>query len=57
MMRAQIPRRNMARVIGIAAMPVMVGQMAGPSLGGLILTWLDWHGVSPPRPPSAASPW
>jgi MFS family permease len=33
----------MARVIGVAAMPVMVGQMLGPSLGGLILTWLSWR--------------
>ena len=43
MMMARHAGRHMARVIGIAAMPVMVGQMFGPSLGGLILTWLDWH--------------
>ena len=35
----------MARVIGVAAMPVMIGQMFGPSLGGLILTYLDWHWI------------
>ena len=35
----------MAQVIGVAAMPVMVGQMFGPSLGGLILTYLDWHWI------------
>ena len=45
LMMARHAGRHMARVIGIAAMPVMVGQMAGPSLGGLILTWLDWHWV------------
>jgi MFS family permease len=37
--------RHMARVIGVAAMPVMVGQMLGPSLGGLILTYLDWRWI------------
>ncbi len=45
LMMARHAGRNMARVIGIAAMPVMVGQMVGPSLGGLILTWLDWHWI------------
>ena len=45
LMMARHAGRHMARVIGIAAMPVMVGQMAGPSLGGLILTWLDWHWI------------
>lgn len=43
MMMARHAGRHMARVIGIAAMPVMVGQMLGPSLGGLILTWLSWR--------------
>lgn len=45
LMMARHAGRHMARVIGIAAMPVMIGQMAGPSLGGLILTWLDWHWI------------
>ena len=43
MMMARHAGQHMARVIGIAAMPVMVGQMLGPSLGGLILTWLSWR--------------
>lgn len=43
MMMARHAGRHMARVIGVAAMPVMVGQMLGPSIGGLILTYLDWH--------------
>ncbi len=43
MMMARHAGRHMARVIGVAAMPVMVGQMLGPSLGGLILTYLNWH--------------
>ncbi len=43
MMMARHAGKHMARVIGIAAMPVMVGQMLGPSLGGLILTWLSWR--------------
>ena len=43
MMMARHAGRHMARVIGIAAMPVMVGQMLGPSLGGFILAWLNWR--------------
>lgn len=45
MMMARHAGRHMARVIGVAAMPVMVGQMLGPSIGGLILTYLDWHWI------------
>ena len=45
MMMARHAGRHMARVIGVAAMPVMVGQMLGPSLGGLILSYLDWHWI------------
>jgi EmrB/QacA subfamily drug resistance transporter len=43
MMMARHAGRHMARVIGVAGMPVMIGQMLGPSLGGLILTYLNWH--------------
>lgn len=43
LMMARHAGRHMARVIGTAAMPVMVGQMLGPSLGGLILTWASWR--------------
>jgi MFS family permease len=42
-MMARHAGKHMARVIGIAAIPVMVGQMLGPSLGGLILTYLSWR--------------
>jgi EmrB/QacA subfamily drug resistance transporter len=45
MMMARHAGRHMARVIGVAAMPVMVGQMLGPSLGGLILTYLNWRWI------------
>ena len=45
MMMARHAGRQMARVIGIAAMPVMVGQMFGPSLGGLILSELGWRWI------------
>ncbi len=45
MMMARHAGRHMARVIGVAAMPVMVGQMFGPSLGGLILSHLDWRWI------------
>ena len=45
MMMARHAGRHMARVIGVAAMPVMVGQMFGPSLGGLLLGWLGWRWI------------
>ena len=45
MMMARHAGRHMARMIGMAAMPVMVGQMLGPSLGGLIVTWLGWRWI------------
>jgi EmrB/QacA subfamily drug resistance transporter len=45
MMMARHAGKHMARVIGVAAMPVMVGQMFGPSLGGLILAYLDWRWI------------
>ena len=45
MMMARHAGKHMARVIGIAAMPVMVGQMLGASLGGLLLTYLGWRWI------------
>jgi EmrB/QacA subfamily drug resistance transporter len=45
MMMARHAGRQMARVIGVAAMPVMVGQMFGPSLGGVILGQLGWRWI------------
>lgn len=45
MMMARNAGKHMARVIGVAAMPVMVGQMLGPSLGGAILAHLDWRWI------------
>jgi EmrB/QacA subfamily drug resistance transporter len=45
MMMARHAGRHMARVIGVAAMPVMIGQMLGPSLGGLILSYLSWRWI------------
>jgi EmrB/QacA subfamily drug resistance transporter len=45
MMMARHAGRHMARVIGVAAMPVMIGQMLGPSLGGLILAWASWRWI------------
>ena len=45
MLMARHAGRHMARVIGIAAMPVMVGQMFGPSLSGVILTYLGWRWI------------
>ncbi len=45
MMMARHAGQNMARVIGVAAMPVMVGQMLGPSLGGVILAYCDWRWI------------
>ncbi len=45
MMMARHAGRHMARVIGVAAMPVMVGQMLGPTLGGLLLGHLGWRAI------------
>lgn len=45
MMMARHAGRHMARVIGVAAMPVMVGGMLGPSLGGVILGYLGWRWI------------
>lgn len=45
MMMARHAGRHMARIIGVAAMPVMVGQMFGPSLGGVILGLLGWRWI------------
>ena len=45
MMMARHAGPHMARVIGIAAMPVMVGQMLGPSLGGFILAFSSWQWI------------
>jgi EmrB/QacA subfamily drug resistance transporter len=45
MMMARHAGRHMARVIGVAAMPVMVGGMFGPSLGGVILGQLGWRWI------------
>ncbi len=42
MMMARHAGRHMARVIGVAAMPVMVGQMLGPTMGGLIVSHWGW---------------
>jgi MFS family permease len=45
MMMARHAGRHMARVIGVAAMPIIVGQMFGPSLGGVILGQLGWRWI------------
>jgi EmrB/QacA subfamily drug resistance transporter len=45
MMMARHAGRHMARVIGVAAMPVIIGQMFGPSLGGVILGQLGWRWI------------
>src|SRR3984885_3457081 len=45
MMMARHAGRHMARVIGGAPMPVIIGQMFGPSLGGVILGELGWRWI------------
>lgn len=45
MMMARHAGRHMARVIGVAAMPVMVGQMLGPILGGFLLSHFGWRWI------------
>lgn len=43
MLMARHAGRFMARVMGITAMPVMIGQTLGPTLGGLILVYGSWR--------------
>jgi EmrB/QacA subfamily drug resistance transporter len=45
MMMARHAGRHMARVIGVAAMPIIMGTMLGPSLGGVILGVLGWRWI------------
>lgn len=45
MMMARHAGHHMARVIGVAAMPVMIGQMLGPSLGGFLLSQFGWRAI------------
>jgi EmrB/QacA subfamily drug resistance transporter len=42
MMMARTAGRHMARVMGIAVMPVMIGPILGPTLAGLILQHAGW---------------
>ncbi|WP_454691683.1 DHA2 family efflux MFS transporter permease subunit [Achromobacter aloeverae] len=45
MMMARTAGRNMARVMGIAVMPVMIGPILGPTLAGLILQHAGWQWI------------
>jgi EmrB/QacA subfamily drug resistance transporter len=42
MMMARTAGRHMARVMGVAVMPVMIGPILGPTLAGLILQHAGW---------------
>ncbi|TCV91311.1 EmrB/QacA subfamily drug resistance transporter [Luteibacter rhizovicinus] len=43
MMLARIAGRNLARVMGIAVMPVLIGPILGPALAGFVLQHAGWR--------------
>lgn len=43
MMMARVAGRNMARVIGYAAVPVLLGPILGPTIAGALLQYASWR--------------
>ncbi len=43
MMMARVAGRNMAQVVGLAAMPVLLAPILGPVLAGAILQYASWR--------------
>ena len=43
MMMARAAGRQMARVMGYASLPIMLGPLLGPVLAGTILQYANWH--------------
>ncbi len=43
MMMARVAGKNMARIIGYAAVPVMLGPILGPVIAGAILQYASWR--------------
>jgi EmrB/QacA subfamily drug resistance transporter len=40
-----VERRHMVSAVTLMFVPVLLGTMAGPPLGGLIVQYLDWHWI------------
>ncbi|MFD5225761.1 MDR family MFS transporter [Microbacterium sp. NPDC058342] len=42
----QVPAgASLGRLMAMVSLPAALGPILGPTLGGLILTWLDWHWI------------
>ncbi|MFC7789526.1 MDR family MFS transporter [Microbacterium sp. MAHUQ-60] len=42
----QVPAgASLGRLMAMVSLPAALGPIIGPSLGGFILTWLDWHWI------------
>ncbi|WP_298867209.1 MDR family MFS transporter [uncultured Microbacterium sp.] len=39
------PGAALGRLMAMVSLPAALGPIIGPTLGGLILTWFDWHGI------------
>ncbi|PSR27856.1 MAG: MFS transporter [Sulfobacillus thermosulfidooxidans] len=39
------PRQQLGLALGINSIVIALGQIAGPVLGGLLVTWFNWHWV------------
>ncbi|MDN3986228.1 DHA2 family efflux MFS transporter permease subunit [Zwartia vadi] len=38
-----IPKHNLLKAMAFLSMPALIGPMAGPPLGGLLVTYASWH--------------
>lgn len=42
----QVPAgASLGRLMAMVSLPAALGPIIGPTLGGLVLTWLDWHWI------------
>lgn len=40
-----IPKQDLLRAMAFLSMPALIGPMAGPPLGGLLVTYASWHWI------------
>ena len=40
-----IPKHNLLKAMALLSMPALIGPMAGPPLGGLLVTYASWHWI------------
>ena len=40
-----IPKHNLLKAMAFLSMPALIGPMAGPPLGGLLVTYASWHWI------------